>query len=86
MEIDGGYHHNRKFEDYIRDKTFKRRGFIVIRILNGDTRVDVAFWQRLLEGLEKSDISRDDIQQFMNELRKMIEDVTKSCSSDIMMC
>ena len=86
VEIDGGYHHNRRFEDYIRDKTFKRRGFIIIRILNGDTRVDVAFWQRLLEGLEKSDISRDDIQQFMNELRKMIEDVTTSCSSDIMMC
>ena len=86
VEIDGGYHHNRRFEDYIRDKTFKRRGFIIIRILNIDTRVDVAFWQRLLEGLSQSDISRDDIRLFMNELRKTIDDVTKSYSSDIMMC
>lgn len=84
VEIDGGYHHNRRFEDYIRDKAFKRRGFIVIRILNGDTRVDVAFWQRLLEGLEKSGTNRDDILLFINELRKTIDDVTKSCNSDIM--
>ena len=84
VEIDGGYHHNRRFEDYIRDKSFERRGFTVIRILNMDTRVDVAFWQRLLEGLDQCDTSREDIHLYINELRKTIDDVTKSCNSDIM--
>ena len=69
IEIDGGYHFKRQRQDEYRDKIFKSHGFIVIRIKNLDTRVDVAFWQRLLEGLEKDGCDRTDIRSFVSELR-----------------
>lgn len=74
IEIDGGYHEKRKKEDEDRDNLFISHGFIVIRIKNEDVKVDVAFWQRLLEGLEDSEVDREDIRPFVNELRQMIND------------
>ena len=48
-------------------------GITVIRIKNKDTHVNVAFWQRLAEGLEA--YSGDEVttvEQFKAELREMI--------------
>ena len=81
IEIDGGYHHKRYFEDLNRDRAFRERGFVVIRIKNEDTCVDVVFWQRLLEGLEGSEVNREDIRPFVNELRQMINDEIRSWTS-----
>lgn len=78
IEIDGGYHFKRQRQDEYRDKIFKSHGFIVIRIKNLDTRVDVAFWQRLLEGLEKDGCDRTDIRSFVSELRQMIDNEISS--------
>ncbi len=74
IEIDGGYHLKRQFLDAYRDKVFREHGFIVIRIKNEDTEVDAAFWQRLLEGLEKDGADRSDLNLFKHELRQMIEE------------
>ena len=74
IEIDGGYHKNRKEKDAERDQMFKSHGFIVIRIKNEDTEVDVAFWQRLLEGMEKDAKDRNDIRPFIAELQRIIDD------------
>ena len=78
IEIDGGYHIKRKKEDEERDNLFISHGFIVIRIKNQDVKVDVAFWQRLLEGLEAYEVDREDIRPFVNELRQMIDDEIRS--------
>ena len=53
IEIDGGYHCKRERQDAHRDKVFRKHGFIVIRIKNLDTCINVAFWERLLEGLTR---------------------------------
>ena len=74
IEIDGGYHEKRKKEDEDRDNLFISHGFIVIRIKNQDVKVDVAFWQQLLDGLEKDGANRRDIKPFTSELRQMIND------------
>ena len=74
IEIDGRYHKNRYNEDRRRDEAFIKCGYIVIRIKNEDTRVKVAFWERLLEGLEGYEVDREDIRPFVNELRQMIDD------------
>lgn len=78
IEIDGGYHFKRQRQDEYRDIMFKSHGFIVIRIKNLDTRVDVAFWQRLLEVLEKDGGDRSDIRPFVSELRQMIDNEMSS--------
>ncbi len=74
IEIDGGYHKKREEKDERRDNLFISHGFIVIRIKNQDTQVDVAFWQQLLDGLEKDGANRSDIKPFTSELRQMIND------------
>ena len=76
IEIDGGYHFKRQRQDEYRDKIFKSHGFIVIRIKNLDTRVDVAFWQRLLEGMNKVENVAFHLQlpEMKEELRRMISD------------
>ena len=78
IEIDGRYHKKRYNEDRRRDEAFIKGGFIVIRIKNEDTRVKVAFWERLLEGLEGSEVDREDIKPFIDELRKMIDEEISS--------
>ena len=78
IEIDGRYHKNRYNEDRRRDEAFIKGGFIVIRIKNEDTRVKVAFWERLLEGLEGYEVDREDIRPFIDELRKMIDEEISS--------
>lgn len=81
IEIDGRYHKNRYNEDRRRDEAFIKGGYIVIRIKNEDTRVNVAFWQRLLEGLEGYEVDREEIRPFIDELRKMIDDEIRSWTS-----
>lgn len=78
IEIDGKYHKYRKEKDADRDKVFKSHGYIVIRIKNEDTEVDVAFWERLLEGLKQAGNNRSDIQPFIDELQRMIEEEISS--------
>lgn len=78
IEIDGKYHKYREKKDLERDEIFKFHGFIVVRILNEDTEVDVAFWERLLEGLEKFGEHRSDIKSFIVELRQLINDEISS--------
>ena len=65
IEIDGGYHSKRERQDAHRDKVFRKHGFIVIRIKNLDTCINVAFWERLLEGLNKVEdtVSHPTLQQ-----------------------
>ena len=76
VEIDGGYHFKRQRQDEYRDKIFKSHGFIVIRIKNLDTRVNVAFWERLLEGLNKVEDTtfHSHLTIMKEELRRMISD------------
>ena len=78
IEIDGKYHKYRKEKDADRDEAFKSHGYIVIRIKNEDTEVDVAFWERLLEGLKQAGTNRRDIQPFIAELQRMIEEEISS--------
>ncbi len=78
IEIDGGYHFKRLRQDDYRDTVFKSHGFIVIRIKNFDMRVDVVFWQRLLEGLEKDCCDRTAIRPFLSELHQMVDDKIRS--------
>ena len=78
IEIDGGYHENRKELDLKRDNTFEKHGFTVIRILNRDTNVSTAFWQRLIEGLEKAIGKNPEIASFIKALQKMFDDATGS--------
>lgn len=73
VEIDGVAHDRKKERDARRDKIFMDNGLTVIRIKNKDTLVNVAFWQRLAEGLEA--YSGDEVtavEQFKAELREMI--------------
>lgn len=76
VEIDGGYHFKRQRQDEYRDKIFKSHGFIVIRIKNRDTLVNVAFWERLLEGLNKVEDTafHPHLTIMKEELRRMISD------------
>ena len=74
IEIDGGYHFKRQHQDAHRDDVFRKNGFVVIRIKHLDTCVDVAFWQRLLDALEKENTYRSDIHPYVTELRQMIND------------
>ena len=80
IEIDGGYHNWRKWKrrDARRDRVFKSNGYTVIRIKNEDVRINVVFWQRLVEGLEKIAEDRPNIQAYVNELRKMIDSAIRS--------
>jgi len=76
IEIDGGYHCKRERQDAHRDKVFRKYGFIVIRIKNLDTCINVAFGERLLEGLNKVEDtgSRPHLAAIKEELRRMISD------------
>lgn len=75
IEIDGGYHTTKKRRSLnaMRDEVFKSNGYTVIRIKNEDVRVNVEFWKRLVEGLEKIMEDRPEIQSYVNELRQMID-------------
>ena len=78
IEIDGGYHCRRKWYDSKRDNVFKQHGFTTIRIMNRDVFVNVAFWQRLLEGLEKLQGDHPGIAQYVKELHQMIDTEIRS--------
>ena len=80
IEIDGGYHNLEKFRrrDAKKDRLFNSYGYTVIRIKNEDVRINVVFWQRLVEGLEKIGERRPDIQAYVNELRRMIASTIRS--------
>lgn len=69
IEIDGGYHNNEKCRrrDAMRDRLFKSYGYTVIRIKNEDVRINVIFWQRLVEGLEKIAEGRPKILAYMRK-------------------
>ena len=75
IEIDGEYHKHkwREGRDATKDEVFKKHGFTVIRIVNRDTLVNVAFWQLLIEGLERSEEMRPEILAFIYRLRKMVK-------------
>lgn len=73
VEIDGSSHRRRKEYDSKRDEVFKERDFIVIRVDNLDTEVNVAFWQRLTEGLGPFVDSHPRVATFVRELRKMTD-------------
>ena len=75
VEIDGGYHMKKKQKkkDAKKDRVFAKHGFTVIRIWNEDVRVNVGFWQCLVEGLEKIEGDRPEIQAYIIELRQMID-------------
>lgn len=78
IEIDGGYHCRRKWYDSKRDSVFEEHGFATIRIKNRDVFVNVAFWQRLLEGLERIKDSQPEIPHYINELQQMIDNETRN--------
>ena len=80
IEIDGGYHCRRKWHDSKRDSVFEEHGFATIRIKNRDVLVNVAFWQRLLEGLERIKDSQPEIPHYINELQEMIDNEIRSWS------
>lgn len=75
IEIDGGYHDEENqlsFDEY-RDNVFCANDFIVIRIKNEDTCVNVAFWERLIESLSKIEPigCRATLTGYINELKAM---------------
>ena len=78
IEIDGGYHILHQRRDKYRNAVFRANGYIVIRIKNQDTSVDVAFWQQLLAGLEYDGTTRENVRPFIDELRKLIDDAIRS--------
>lgn len=78
IEIDGGYHCRRKWYDSKRDSVFVEHGFTIIRIMNRDVYVNVAFWQRLLEGLERIKDSQPEIPLYIDELQQMIDNEIRS--------
>ena len=78
IEIDGEYHKYRVAKDAKKDMVFMNHGFTIIRIKNRDTEVNVSFWQRLIEGLEKGETNRPDIMELINELRQMVDDIIRS--------
>lgn len=87
IEIDGGVH--RKYEqqriDEHRNGVFKDHGFHVIRILNEDVCVNVAFWQRVVKGLSKINPveNRTDVCDFIADLNELIHQETiRSVSLD----
>jgi very-short-patch-repair endonuclease len=87
IEIDGGVH--RKYEqqriDKHRNGVFKDHGFHIIRILNEDVCVNIAFWQRVIEGLLKinSVENRTDVCDFIADLNELIHQETiRSVSRD----
>lgn len=73
IEIDGKYHIKRHWLDAYRDMVFAEHGFTTIRIKNEDTNVNVAFWQRVLEGLIKINSNRPRVCLYIAELQQMIE-------------
>ncbi len=78
VEIDGSSHSWKKEHDMKKDEVFRERGFIVVRLRNEDTIVNVAFWQQLAKGLERGGGNRPEILIFINDLRKMIDNVMRS--------
>ena len=78
IELDGTSHYGKEDSDKMKDEVFEERGFIVIRIENEDTDVNVSFWQQLVKGLEKDGGSRPEILAFIDDLRKMIDDEIRS--------
>lgn len=89
IEIDGSSHFQTGESDKKKDEIFRERGFIVIRIENEDTDVNVSFWQQLIEGLEKDGENRPEILAFIDDLRKMIDNEIRNwddleCEYDIL--
>ena len=80
IELDGSSHYGKEDSDKKKDKVFEERGFIVIRIKNEDTDVNVSFWQQMVKGLEKDGGNRPEILAFIDDLRKMIDNEIRSWS------
>ena len=78
LEIDGGCHKFKVRHDNIKNWAFRKNGFIVIRIVNMDVRVNVCFWQRLLDGLKVYKYERPELEPILNELQEMIDNEIKS--------
>ncbi|QVJ79649.1 MULTISPECIES: DUF559 domain-containing protein [Prevotellaceae] len=77
VEIDGEYHRRRLQKDMLRDEVFAKHGFVTIRINNCDTYINVSFWERLVEGMDKINNRTASVNAFIDELRKMIDDEIK---------
>jgi very-short-patch-repair endonuclease len=73
IEIDGGYHKKRIYQDTYRDDMFAMYDFTTIRVQNLDIRVEVSFWQRLVEGMEKMNRRTPSVDVFIDELQQMID-------------
>lgn len=73
VEIDGGYHMRRLRQDVYRDKVFEEHDITTIRIKNRDTLVNVAFWQRLVEGMEHMSSKTPSVDEYITELRQLID-------------
>ena len=78
LEIDGGCHKFKVRHDNIKNWAFRKNGFIVIRIVNMDVRVNVSFWQRLLDGLKVYKYERPELEPILNELQEMIDNEIQS--------
>jgi very-short-patch-repair endonuclease len=78
LEIDGGCHKFKVRHDNIKNWVFRKNGFIVIRIVNMDVRVNVCFWQRLLDGLKVYKYERPELEPILNELQEMIDNEIQS--------
>lgn len=74
IEIDGGIHYQKYYKDKYRDSVFCRHGFTTIRIKNKDTKINVVYWQRVLEGLNRIywGESREDICKMKIALESLI--------------
>ena len=80
IEIDGATHWTRVRQDMHRDSVLAEHGYNTIRIKNMDTKVNVVFWQRLLEGLDNiySSERSEAICKMKKELESMIaEEIRK---------
>ena len=85
IEIDGGIH--RKYEqkriDNHRNGVFMEHGYDIIRINNEDVCLNVAFWQRLVEGLAKINPIgiKKNTMAYIKELNRMIKRTSVNCLS-----
>lgn len=55
------------------DLLFRKDGITTIRIKNRDTLVNVTFWQRLVEGMEHMTSKTPSVDEYIAELRQMID-------------
>jgi hypothetical protein len=80
IEIDGATHRTRVRQDMHRDSVLAEHVYNTSRIKNMDTKVNVVFWQRLLEGLDNiySSERSEAICKMKKELESLIaEEIRK---------